>query len=98
MPEPLKNLVNTSLLRSAGADIKAVYPAFDQDQWEKLVFHDPAFPSLELKQRLRHAATTLRHVLPADLKVDYADFFIFTGWKTLICAGNNGFKTMKRPF
>jgi len=68
MPEPLKNLVNTSLLRSAGADIKAVHPAFDLDQWEKLVFDDPAFPNLELKQRLRHAAITLRPVLPADLK------------------------------
>ncbi|MCC6411640.1 MAG: hypothetical protein IT270_08275 [Saprospiraceae bacterium] len=68
MPEPLKNLVNTSLLRSAGADLKAVYPAFDQDKWEKLVFEDPAFPNLELKQRFRLVAATLRPVLPPDLK------------------------------
>lgn len=68
MPEPLKHLVNTDLIRRAGADIKAVYPPFDLEKWEKLVFDDPAFPNLELKQRLRHAATTLRPVLSPDLK------------------------------
>ncbi len=68
MPEPLKNLVNPNLIRRAGADIKAVYPPFDLETWEKRVFDDPAFPNLELKQRLRHAASTLRHVLPPDLK------------------------------
>jgi 3-methyladenine DNA glycosylase AlkC len=65
MPEPLKNMYNERSVTALGEAIRANYPAFDLAAFKTAVF-DPDWESRELKQRMRHIATSLRPFLPDD--------------------------------
>ncbi|MCB9422520.1 MAG: DNA alkylation repair protein [Ardenticatenaceae bacterium] len=65
MPEPLKNMFNPQSVTALGEAIQSNYPAFDLAGFKTAVF-TPNWESLELKQRMRHIATSLRPFLPAD--------------------------------
>ncbi len=67
MPEPLKNIYNDAFFREFSKAVKAVLPAVNRaafiaacrsNGWEKM----------ELKQRMRHLATTLHDLLPGNYK------------------------------
>jgi 3-methyladenine DNA glycosylase AlkC len=65
MPEPLKNMFNEQSVTTLGEAIRANYPAFDVAAFKTAVF-DSNWESRELKQRMRHIATSLRPFLPDD--------------------------------
>ena len=65
MPEPLKNMFSPVLIQPFAADIKAVYPVFDEKVFLNHVF-DSRWETLELKQRVRRISEVLRYVLPPE--------------------------------
>lgn len=65
MPEPLKNMFNQQSVTALGKAIQANHPLFDLAAFKTAVF-TPAWETLELKQRMRHIATSLRPFLPTD--------------------------------
>lgn len=67
MPEPLKYLYNESFLKGLSRAVKKQYPTFDEKAFTASVF-DKSWEEKELKQRMRHIATTLHSFLPQDFK------------------------------
>jgi 3-methyladenine DNA glycosylase AlkC len=65
MAELLKNRISPAFVADICTHFKAVHPTFDAAAYTRQVF-DASWPDLELKQRLRHLALTLRAVLPAE--------------------------------
>ncbi len=65
MPEPLKNMFNEQSVTALGEAIRVNYSAFDLVAFKTAVF-DSDWESRELKQRMRHIATSLRPFLPDD--------------------------------
>ena len=65
MPEPLKNIFSRPLLQDFAQSVQYVWPLFDQKIFQDRVF-DTDWEQLELKQRMRHIAQSLRAGLPDD--------------------------------
>jgi 3-methyladenine DNA glycosylase AlkC len=62
MPEPFKNLLNASLVRSAAGDLQRAWPGFDRERFERLAID--GLDALELKARAMHVADALEATLP----------------------------------
>jgi 3-methyladenine DNA glycosylase AlkC len=65
MPEPLKNIFSPALMRPFAAEVKAVFPEFQEDAFLKQLF-DASWETLELKQRVRRISEVLRRFLPPE--------------------------------
>lgn len=66
MPEKLKDLFfTTSFIDQLGDAIRQVYPDFDKEKFDSLVF-DGAFETKELKEQMRHITRCLYETLPKD--------------------------------
>lgn len=74
MPEPFKNLINPTLIRTAGAHLQRAWPAFDRARFEKLALANLA--ALEMKARAMQVADALEATLPPDF--DHAATIIET--------------------
>jgi 3-methyladenine DNA glycosylase AlkC len=64
MPEPFKNLINAELVRTAGAHLLRVWPAFDRARFEKIALK--GLGDLEMKARAMQIADALEATLPDD--------------------------------
>jgi 3-methyladenine DNA glycosylase AlkC len=64
MPEPFKNLINADLVRTAGAHLLRVWPAFDRARFEKIALK--GLTDLEMKARAMQIADALEATLPDD--------------------------------
>lgn len=72
MPEKLKYLFFTAdSLETFARELKRYYPDFDPSRFLSLVFED-TWPSLELKQRMRHTTRCLHQTLPSDFNTAIA--------------------------
>ncbi len=67
MPEPLKNLYSTALIKNLGNRIFERCDDFDRKAFGRSVF-DENWKDRELKQRMRHIAECLHQHLPANYK------------------------------
>jgi len=66
MPEKLKDLFfTTSFVNELGHAIQQVYPDFDNEKLNSLVFHE-TFEAKELKEQMRHITHCLYETLPKD--------------------------------
>ncbi len=85
----LKEIFNVDRLRHIATEVAAVYPAFDQKKFLKLVQAD--LDSLSLMQRLRRTSESLHATLPADYKKAVAIL------RKLAPRINSGFVTLMLP-
>ena len=60
--EPLKNTYNSQSIIKLSTDLKRVYPGFNQSNFQKKIYSE--LDSLELKDRVRLIASTLKEFLP----------------------------------
>lgn len=67
MPEPLKNIYNPTFFEQFTKTVKQVLPQFKKQAFLNQVF-DTEWERKELKQRMRHIASTLRNHLPGTYK------------------------------
>lgn len=67
MPEPLKNIFSRPLVIPFAEVVQKVWPAFAPEKFLQTVF-DHQYESLELKQRTKHIAHSLRVCLPDDYR------------------------------
>jgi 3-methyladenine DNA glycosylase AlkC len=65
MAEQLKNMYNKKYFKTLCEDFAAVYNRFNSEAYLKLIF-DKNWEKRELKDRMHHAALSLRKVLPED--------------------------------
>ncbi len=65
--QPFKDLYSPQSVGRLGQYIKKVYPQFQKDKFEKVVF-DKGWKDKELKQRMRHITLSLNQFLPARFK------------------------------
>ena len=85
----LKEIFNVARLRHIATEVAAVYPAFDQKKFLRLVQAD--LDSLSLMQRLRRTSESLHATLPADYKKAVAIL------RKLAPRINSGFVTLMLP-
>ena len=64
MAEPFKNLINADVIQACGANIKRVWPAFDQQRFVRLAAQ--GLDGLEMKARAMQIASALEDTLPED--------------------------------
>ena len=67
MPEPLKNMYSPRFFEGFTEVLGEVLPGFKKQQFLSEVF-DTEWEDKELKQRIRHIATTLKSHLPGDFR------------------------------
>lgn len=65
--QPFKDLYSPQSVGRLGQYIKKVYPQFQKDKFENVVF-DKGWKEKELKQRMRHITVSLHQFLPANFK------------------------------
>ena len=65
MPEPLKNLYTKNFFDGLAFAFEEALPMYDHSRYLRLVFNKD-WKSMELKQRVRHAALCLQDFLPAS--------------------------------
>lgn len=65
MPEPLKNIYDAHLIQQLSLEIKKRYTKFDSKKFRLHIF-DNSWPQLELKQRMRHIAQSLKQFIPKN--------------------------------
>ena len=66
MAEPLKNLINTALVRQAAVHLQRGLPGFDARHFEQLA--STGLDALEMKARAMHICVALEATLPADFE------------------------------
>src|SRR5690349_8340653 len=71
MAEPLKNMYNRTFVDALSATFQSVYAEFDAAAFLSFIFNE-AWEARELKDRMRHIARAMRHVLPADYRAALA--------------------------
>lgn len=67
MPEPLKNIFSQRLIIPFAGVVQKVWPVFAPEQFLQTVF-DSQYEKLELKQRTKHIAHSLRVCLPQNCR------------------------------
>ena len=65
MPEPLKNVYSTALIKQLSVEVTKEYAEFDTTRFSELVLSND-WDNLELKQRMRRITETLGVCLPAE--------------------------------
>ncbi|MDC9727676.1 MAG: DNA alkylation repair protein [Candidatus Thioglobus sp.] len=65
MPEPLKNLYSTELVKSLGEQVSNLYGDFDTDGFSAHVI-DSEWEGRELKERMKHISESLHRYLPME--------------------------------
>ncbi len=68
MAEPLKNLINETLIGKISSDLKAVIPAWNHADFMKSVFNE-AWKDFELKQRIKHVSSMIHQ----EMDMPYVD-------------------------
>lgn len=71
MPEPLKNIYNPNFFEQFTRTVEKVLPQFRKQHFINQVF-DAEWGNKELRQRMRHIATTLKDHLPGSYKENIA--------------------------
>ena len=71
MPEPLKNVYSPRFFEQFTATLKQVLPHFKKQDFINQVF-DTEWEQKELKQRMRHIASSLKEHLPGNYKENVA--------------------------